>query len=183
MQGPPSALPPHSAPGPALPALTRGVREVSDALLLVGSGIAILLGVGALRGDPVRAQGVQGADRRRRSRLAPCLALPCLVKRRRIHAASSGGLPVAMVLPEIRIGRAPAVVGIVATARRGPGGRRLHRLSPDEDDYGTDRPVHSWRNRRSHCARVASLIRGGVRLLREKDGEGLFRCVSGSRCS
>jgi len=90
-----------------------GVREMKDALVLAGSGIAILLGIVHFASTKVALKGFKGL-----SVNEACMLL-ALWNGVGFVLLFFGGLPIAMVLLQIYVGRVATVVGIAATAFAG----------------------------------------------------------------
>lgn len=90
-----------------------GVREMNDVLVLVGSGIAILLGIVHFAATKSALKGFKGLPVNEAGML---LALWNGVG---FMLLFLGGLPMAMVLLDIYVGRAATVAGIAATAFAG----------------------------------------------------------------
>lgn len=90
-----------------------GVREMNDVLVLVGSGIAILLGIVHFAATRSALKGFKGLPVNEAGML---LAIWNGVG---FMLLFLGGLPMAMVLLDIYVGRAATVVGIAVTAFAG----------------------------------------------------------------
>lgn len=90
-----------------------GVKEMNDILVLVGSGIAILLGIIHFASTRAALKGIQGLPTNERSMVYSLwhtvgFALFLL-----------GGIPMSMVLLDIYVGLSASVVGIAVTAVAG----------------------------------------------------------------
>jgi len=90
-----------------------GAKEMKDALVLAGSGIAILLGIVHFASTKVALKGFKGLSVNEAGML---LALWNGVG---FMLLLLGGLPMSMVLLQIYVGRAATVVGIASTAFAG----------------------------------------------------------------